>query len=211
MRAPAQVPERAQAALPAQQPGVRQAQAGVAEGPREEREPGQAASARRRRPRQQWLASRWRRASTTHWCRSSRRCHRQRASCRCSWLGQTRPWAWQAQPMRKASPPCSVSSCFSSRGMPQLPAKRSNRKPIVLGDAQHHGGYLPRRNYCAIGVTSVFYSPDRRLRPGIVVAHSLHTPRLRMSVAFLQPCWLTGKKAQSRFHYRLPQPPGWPA
>jgi hypothetical protein len=92
-----------------------------------------------------------------------------------------------------------------------LPAKRSNRKPIVLGDAQHHGGYLPRRNYCAIGVTSVSYSTDRMPRPGILVAHSLHTRRLRITVAFLQPCWLTGKKAQSRFHYRLPQPPGWPA
>ena len=65
VRARAQVPERAQAVMPEQQPGVRQAQAGVAEGPREEREPGQAASARRRRPRQRWQASSWHYASTT--------------------------------------------------------------------------------------------------------------------------------------------------
>ena len=185
----------------------------AAEVPREERGPaqGRAASKRRRRPHQRWQASKWRRASTTHWCRFSRRFRQQRASCRCSWLGQTRPWAWQAQPMQKAPPPCSVSSCLSSRGKPQLPAKRSNRKPIVLGDAQHHGGCLPRRNYCAIGVTGVSHSPDRMLRRGILVAHLLHTPRLRIRVAFLQPCWLTGMKAQGRSHYRPPQPPGWPA
>jgi hypothetical protein len=92
-----------------------------------------------------------------------------------------------------------------------LPAKRSNRKPIVLGDAQQHGGCLPRRKYCAIGVTGVSDSPGRMLSPGILVAHSLHTPRLRIRVAFLQPCWLTGKKAQGRFHYRPPQPSGWSA
>lgn len=173
--------------------------------------PERAASERRRRQRQPWPGSSRHCASRARYSRSSKRYRQQHASCRCSWLGQTRPWAWQAQPMRRASPPCSVSSCFSSRGMPQLPAKRSNRKPIVLGDAQHHGGYLPRRNYCAIGVTSVSYSPDRTLSRGILVAHSLHTPRLRIGVAFLQPCWLTGKKAQGRFHHRPPQPPGWPA
>ena len=192
---------------------AQQVPAGAGEEPREERVPGRApaASRRRRRLRQPWRASNPRCASTIRWCRSSKRCRQQHASCRCSWLGQTRPWAWQAQPMRKASPPCSVSSCFSSRGMPQLPAKRSNRKPIVLGDAQQHGGCLPRRNYCAIGVTADSHSLHRMLSPGSVVAHSLHTPRHRIAVAFLQPCRLSGKKAQGRFHYCPPQPPGWPA
>lgn len=208
---PEQVPGRAQDAVPGRLRAEQRGLAGAAGVPREERGPGPAASERHRRLHQRSRASNRRCASTTRWCRSSTRCHQQRASCRCSWLGQTRPWAWQAQPMRKASPPCSVSSCLSSRGKPQLPAKRSNRKPIVLGEAQQHGGCLPRRKDCAIGVTAVSHFPDRLVSSGILVAHSLHPPRLRIRVAFLQPCWLTGMKAQGRFHYCLPQPPGWPA
>ena len=155
------------------------------------REP--AASVRRRKLRQPWRASNPRCASTTRWCRSSRRCRQKHASCRCSWLGQTRPWAWQAQPMQTASPPCSVSSCFSSRGMPQLPAKRSNRKPIVLGNAQQHGGCLPRPIHCAIG------GPDKNLNPPMTGAplrgllRSCYTPSPhRIRVALLQPGRLCG-------------------
>ena len=192
---------------------AQQVPAGAGEEPREERVPGRgpAASRRRRRLRLPWRESNPRCASTIRWCRSSKRCRQQHASCRCSWLGQTRPWAWQAQPMRKASPPCSVSSCFSSRGMPQLPAKRSNRKPIVLGKTQQHGGCLPRPIHCAIGGLHKNPIPPLVCAPLEGLLRSCYTPSPhRIGVALPQPgrdCFAGLVHPQTVYRSR----PGWPA
>ena len=192
---------------------VQRAAAGAAGAPREERvqEPVRAASGRRRRPCRPWQASTRCCASTTHWCRFSKRYRQKHASCRCSRPGQKRPWARQAQPTRRARPPCSVSSCFSSRGMPQLPAKRSNRKPIVLGNAQQHGGCLPRPIHCAIG------GPDKNLNPPMTGAplrgllRSCYTPSPhRIRVALLQPGRLCGAGLVHPQTVHCSRP-GWPS